>query len=260
MNYNTKALLLSAGLGSRLRPLTDIWPKCLMPIRSRPLLEYWLSMLSKNNVQNVLVNTHYLSKYVNKFLTQDKFKNWVDITYEKELLGTAGTVRKNKDFYKNSTLLLIHADNWVCCNFTNFLNFHHEKRDKNTLITMMTFTCDNPAACGIVELDKKGIVINFHEKVEKPPGNLANAAIYLIEPQVVEWIANNPDVNDFSTEVLPYFLGQISTWENKEVHRDIGTIEELKKAQIDNCDLPIWTEKNTWQQSFNKNIIQELVK
>jgi len=258
--HNTKALLLSAGLGSRLRPLTDIWPKCLMPIRSRPLLEYWLSVLSENNIQNVLVNTHYLSKYVNKFLNQDKFKNWTNVNYEKELLGTAGTVRENKNFYKNHTLLLIHADNWVCCNFTDFLNFHHELRDKKTLITMMTFSSDNPTACGIVEIDKKGIVTNFHEKVENPPGNLANAAIYLIEPQVVEWIVNNPEIKDFSTEVLPRFLGKISTWENKGVHRDIGTIKDLKKAQIDNCTPPKWPEQNIWQQSFNDHIIQDLVK
>jgi len=66
----TRALLLAAGFGTRLKPLTDIWPKCLMPIRNRPLLEYWLSILQKSGISNVLVNTHYLSEHVERFLEQ----------------------------------------------------------------------------------------------------------------------------------------------------------------------------------------------
>jgi len=61
---NIKAVLLAAGLGTRLKPLKNIWPKCLMPIRDRPLLEYWLSILQKLGISNVLVNTHYLSEQV----------------------------------------------------------------------------------------------------------------------------------------------------------------------------------------------------
>jgi len=53
------AILLAAGFGTRLKPLTDVWPKCLMPIHGRPLLEYWLGILYKTDIDNVLVNTHY---------------------------------------------------------------------------------------------------------------------------------------------------------------------------------------------------------
>jgi len=256
---DTKALLLAAGLGTRLKPLTDIWPKCLMPIRDRPLLEYWLSILQKSGISNVLVNTHYLSEYVEGFIKQPHFIDWVDSVYEPSLLGTAGTIRKNIDFCQNGTILLAHADNWTCCNFSDFLDYHHNQRPKDTVMTMMTFTCLDPKSCGIVELDNNGVVVDFHEKVEDPPGYLANAAVYLLEPEVIEWIKNNQEINDFSTEVVPQFIGKIATWENKEVHRDIGTINSLREAQNDLCDFSLWTKCNTWQQCFLENKIHRLI-
>ena len=257
---DTRALLLAAGLGTRLKPLTDIWPKCLMPIHGRPLLEYWLGILKTAEIDNVLVNTHYFSEYVDEFLDQPQFVSWVNSVYEENLLGTAGTIRNNTNFCKDNTILLAHADNWTCCDFSDFLYYHHNKRPKNTVMTMMTFTCPNPSSCGIVELDKKGVVIGFYEKVNNPPGKLANAAVYLIEPEVIKWISSHPGVNDFSTEVLPNFLGKIATWKNQGIHKDIGTIEMLKEAQIDKCDQPIWSEDSLWQQEFLKNPVHKMVK
>ena len=256
---DTKALLLAAGFGTRLRPLTNIWPKCLMPIHNRPLLEYWLSILQKLEINNVLVNMHYLSKYVEGFLSQTHFSNWVESVYEVNLLGTAGTIRNNIDFFENSTILLAHADNWTCCDFSDFMYYHHNKRPKGTVMTMMTFTCPNPSECGIVELNSDGVVIGFHEKVQNPPGKLANAAVYLIESEVIEWIVNNPKVTDFSTEVLPQFVGKIATWENEKIHRDIGTVEMLREAQTDECERPVWGINNLWQQNFLDNPIHDFI-
>ena len=255
----TKALLLAAGLGTRLSPLTDIWPKCLMPIKNRPLLEYWLGILHKVDIDNVLVNTHYYSEYVVDFLQQSQFKDWVHSVYEERLLGTAGTLRENADFFQNYTVMLAHADNWTCCDFSNFLSYHHNQRPKDTVITMMTFNSPDPSSCGIVELDKNGVVIGFHEKVDNPPGRLANAAVYLIEPEVIEWIKNNPNISDFSTEVITQFIGKIATWENKNIHRDIGTFKTLKEAQQDQCIAPPWSKNNSWQQEFIKHSIHKFL-
>ena len=254
-----KTILLAAGLGTRLKPLTNIWPKCLMPINSRPLLEYWLSILFKENIREVLVNTHYFSEYVENFLNQSQFDTWVNSKYEKNLLGTAGTIRKNLNFIDNDRLLLIHADNWSCCNFGNFLEYHIKNRPSDTLMTMMVFRADSPSSCGIVELDNNGVVVQFHEKVKNPPGNLANAAVYILEPEVVSWIKENEMVSDFSTDILPNFLGKIATWENTNIHKDIGTIETLTSAQKDSCDAPIWDKSSEWQKKFNDHEIQRIV-
>jgi mannose-1-phosphate guanylyltransferase len=230
---NLSALLLAAGVGSRLKPLTNFWPKCLMPIGQKPLLEYWLSMLNELRITKTLVNLHHHHEIVKEFLMRDRFKNWVSYTYEENLLGTAGTIRNNYNFFKNDTLLLIHADNWCQCDFSSFLDFHFNRRPQHCSITMMTFTTNQPSECGVVELDNQNIVTSFYEKVSNPPSNIANAAIYLIEPEALSWIFEQDDILDFSTQVLPRFIGSIASWHNDHIHRDIGTIANLRLAQLD---------------------------
>ena len=78
----------------------------------------------------------------------------------------------------------------------------------------MVFCTDYPRLCGIVELNQDRVVVQLHEKVSNPPSNLANGAVYIVEPEVLSWINERPTVVDFSTEVLPEFLGKIAVWEN----------------------------------------------
>lgn len=98
---------------------------------------------------------------------------------------------------------------------------------------MMTFHSPSPRDCGIVEINATGTVIGFHEKVPNPPGNLANAAVYLIEPELVRLVMDmGNSVQDISTQVLPHVLGKIYTWTNNDILVDIGTPERLSSAQI----------------------------
>ena len=254
-----RALLLAAGFGVRLKPLTEIWPKCLMPVSSRPLLEHWLCTLYRNNIQNVLVNVHHHRHVVDEFLDRQRFKGWVSSVYEHELLGTAGTLLENWKKSVQQTMLLIHADNWCQCDFSDFLYFHMHRRPGNTVMTMMTFRSKTPETCGIVELDDAGIVQGIHEKVSNPPGNLANGAVYLLEPEILKWLMNNPLKTDFSTDVLPEFRGQIATWENTEIHRDIGTISSLLAAQLDPAPPFCWAETDDWQHAFMRNPIHGML-
>jgi mannose-1-phosphate guanylyltransferase len=77
-------------------------------------------------------------------------------------------------------------------------------------MTMMTFKTEDPSSCGIVEINKENIVIAFHEKVNNPPGNLANGAIYLLSSDFIKIIKENfSSVKDFSTEIIPFFVGRI---------------------------------------------------
>ena len=122
---NVSAFLLSAGLGSRLAPLTECWPKCMMPIGGRPLLEYWLCTLYRSGIREVLVNTCSHSEKVNHFLSRNRFSGWVASTYEPKLLGTAGSLIENADVFIDSKVILIHADNWCQCDFQQFLEFQY---------------------------------------------------------------------------------------------------------------------------------------
>ena len=121
----------------------------------------------------------------------------------------------------------------------------------------MTFDSDNPQSCGIVETVGNGIVRAFHEKVTEPPGTRANAAVYLLEPEVLQWVIQHPEVSDFSNEVLPNYLGQIATWHNAQIHRDIGTIETLRQAQLDRKPEVVWSEIDAWQQWFLQHPIHQ---
>jgi mannose-1-phosphate guanylyltransferase len=251
-----KAILLSAGLGTRLKPHTDYLPKCLMPIKGIPLLEIWIRTLSQIGVDEILVNLHYKAEEVIEFLNRDVFKNKIKTVFEPKLLGTAGTVRANFNFIKNNTILLVHADNLCICDLSKFIEFHTFFRPRETVMTMMTFKTDSPETCGILELDSQNRVIGFHEKVKNPPGNLANAAIYLIEKEVVQFIYDK-NIYDFSNNVIPKFLGKIATWENLGIMRDIGNPTQLKKAQ--EVKIPLFPIQDAWSEKYNTHPIHQLV-
>jgi len=230
-----KALLLAAGLGTRLRPITDHIPKCLVPINGKPLLEYWLENLSQIGVNEFLINTHYFSNQVEEFVKQSKYTSMITLVHEEELLNTAGTILKNIDFFdkKDEPFMLIHADNLCFCDFKAFIDAH-KNRDLHTEITMMLFKTDTPSSCGIVELDKRGIVQAFHEKVANPPSNLANGAVYICEPLILNFLTSlNKKEIDFSLDVLPKFMGKINTFLNDVYLKDIGTIQNYALSQIE---------------------------
>lgn len=226
-------ILLAAGFGTRLLPLTSVLPKCLMPVHGRPQLEYWLRALDAAcaaHDADVLVNTHYLPGLVREYLAHSPWAGRVRLVHESELLGTGGTLRANP-FASAGPVMLVHADNLCGADLRSFMAAH-EVRSPGTAMTMMSFRTDSPQNCGILELDAHGVVRAFHEKATDPPGNLANAAVYIVEPEVTAFIASlGRPVVDFSTEVIPYFLGRIQAWENQGYHRDIGNVGSFLAAQ-----------------------------
>jgi mannose-1-phosphate guanylyltransferase len=239
-----RALLLAAGLGTRLRPLTDYLPKCLVPIHGRPLLDYWLELLVNNGFNEILVNTHYLAPLVVKYVLGSRWGQHVTIVYEDKLLGTAGTILANKSTFQGEPFLVAHADNLTIFDPLAFIRSHQARPD-GCDISMMLFKTLDPKSCGIVDVDQYGIVKTFYEKALSPPGNLANAAVYILEPAVLDFIAKLDKIEvDLSTEVIPHFIGRISTYLNNSYHRDIGTIESWQEAQLDFKDRPVSAQSN----------------
>ncbi|APW41618.1 nucleotidyltransferase family protein [Rhodoferax saidenbachensis] len=227
-----KAILLAAGLGTRLRPVTNTTPKCLVPIHGKPLLGYWLDLLLQSGTTDqVLINTHYLPDAVRQYVAASPWNAAVRLVHEDTLLGTGGTVLQNRGFLGDQAFMLVHADNLTRFDPAAFIAAH-TNRPAGTELTMMTFDTDAPQTCGIVELDARGVVQAFHEKQPNPPGRRANAAVYIFEPSVVDYIVSlNREVCDISTEVLPHFLGRMNTFHNADYHRDIGNLESLALAE-----------------------------
>ena len=127
-------------------------------------------------------------------------------------------------------------------------------------MTMMTFDTDDPKTCGIVETDKHGVVHTIHEKVANPPDSRANAAVYLLEPNILNWLLQHLEVNDFSTQVLPNYFGRIASWHNSQIHRDIGNFKALQKAQLDPKPEAIWVEKDKWKKWFLDHSIHQYLR
>ncbi len=228
-----RALLLAGGFGTRLKPLTDKVPKCLVPVRGKPLLEYWLDLLLTNSIEQVLINTHYLPDAVRRYVATSRWRSQITMVHEDVLLGTGGTVLANAAFFGDESFIVAHADNLTQFSVEDFVRTHHD-RPRGVMITMMTFVTDMPQSCGIVELDAAGLVRAFHEKVPNPPGNQANAAVYIFAPVVVDYIRTlGKPIVDLSTEVIPHFLGRMITWLNEDYHRDIGTPESLARAEAE---------------------------
>lgn len=228
-----RALLLAAGFGTRLRPITDHVPKCMVPIHSKPLLGYWLDLLLNNGVERILVNTHYLPDVVRQFVADSPWRDSIDLVHEDTLLGTGGTVLANREFFSDEPFMVAHADNLTRFDASAFISTHHN-RPTGVEITMMTFDTDAPQTCGIIEQDARGIVQRFHEKSASPPGKRANAAVYIFEPSVLDFLASlNKKEVDLSLEVLPHYLGRMQCFHNSDYHRDIGNIESLRLAQLE---------------------------
>jgi mannose-1-phosphate guanylyltransferase len=225
-----RALLLAAGTGSRLRPLTNTTPKCLVPVHGRPLLDYWLDLVFESHIQRALVNTHWLADQVRAHVAASPWRSHVDLVHEDQLLGTGGTILANRDWFGGEAFLVAHADNLTDFNVARLVSAHRD-RPAGCLMTMLAFRTDDPASCGILELDRQNRVTAFHEKVENPPGNLANGAVYVFEPDVIEDIARlGKSTVDLSTEIIPNYLGRILSVETDGYHRDIGSPESLQRA------------------------------
>ncbi len=228
-----RALLLAAGFGTRLRPLTECVPKCLVEVQGKPLLDYWFEHLFEADVERALVNTHYLNAVVEAHVARSPWREKIDLVYEPELLGTGGTIAANAAWAQGRPLLVAHADNLTDFNVRRFLAAH-EDRPSAALMTMLAFHTDDPHSCGILECDANGLVQAFHEKVEKPPGALANAAVYILEPEVLRLLESfGRPVIDFSTEVIPKLMGRIFAIPLDCYHRDIGNPEALSKAELE---------------------------
>jgi mannose-1-phosphate guanylyltransferase len=223
-----KAFLLAAGLGTRMRPLTDVTPKCMLPIDGRPMLDIWLDEFHRAGVDEVLVNVHFLADVVRRHVEGRDEPPDVLTFFEPELLGSAGTLAANRDWIADEEFFLAcNADNLTDFELRTLIESH---RSGDTVATLTLFHAPDPTACGIVELDADGRVVGFTEKPSRPRSDLANAGIYAFHPSVLDDIGGEPPL-DIGFDMLPSLVGRAGTVEITGYFRDIGTTEAYRLAQ-----------------------------
>ena len=234
MNCDTpsKAILLAGGLGTRLRPITDEIPKCLVSIENRVLLDFWFESLARADARDVRINTHHLPEAVREYVAWRNLGGRFSVveSYEPELLGSAGTITANRDLAESARdVLIIYADNLSSIDLDAALSFHRSHGDP---FTMLLFRADNPKACGIAELDADGRIVGFEEKPDQPKSDLANAGVYIVTADAYREIAD-ANAFDLGFDVLPRFVGRMRGMVIDGFHLDIGTHEALQRAKAE---------------------------
>ena len=199
-----KAMILAAGGGTRLRPLTERMPKPMVPIAGRPILEYNIRLLAKHGIRELVVNLHhYPDMVVDYFGDGQAWGVSITYSYEPVLLGTAGAVKKVEALF-DSTFLMVYGDNLTTCDIGQLCSFHREKK---AVGTMALFHRDDPTASGIVGLDEDDRIICFLEKPELHQvfSHWVNAGLLVLEPEVLYYIpADRP--SDFGRDILPALI------------------------------------------------------
>lgn len=230
----TRALLLAGGMGTRLRPLTDTTPKCLIPVAGRPILDYWMDALNRAGIGQALLNTHHHADQVRRYITEVNARGGVRLSeaHEPELLGSAGTVAANRD-WATGDIVVIYADNLSDIDLEAFVAFHQSHDDP---MSMALFRAPVPENCGIATLDQTGRITDFTEKPKSPASDLANAGLYVLDAAAWREIADL-QAFDFGFDVLPSFVGRMRGFTHDGYHLDIGTHPALAKANADAPEL-----------------------
>jgi mannose-1-phosphate guanylyltransferase len=223
-----KAFLLAAGIGSRLRPMTDAIPKCMVPIDGQPMLDIWLDAFDRTGVDEVLVNLHHLPGVVRDHLDARAGTPTVRTFFEPELLGSAGTLVANRAWVEEEELFLAcYADNLTDFDLSSLIKAH---REHDAIATLAVFHSERPSAGGVIEVDAIGTVVGFEEKPANPVSDLVNAGIYAFQPSVLDELSG-PTPLDIGYDLLPRLVGRAKTLPVEGYFRDIGTIQAYEQAQ-----------------------------
>ena len=231
-----KAMVMSAGVGSRLDPLTKFVPKPLVPIANRPVMDILFEKLASIGVKDVICNTYYLAdKIIERY---ENNNSGINFNYIKEetLSGTAGGVKKCQSFFdKDSCFLVLSADGLSDADFKKGIEIH---RNSNAIATIgiKRIPAEDVSHFGVVVTDENGFITEFQEKpsVKLAKSNFINTGIYIFDYKIFDYIPENT-FYDFAKNVFPKLLKEhvINTFEVAEYWSDIGTLEQYKQSTQD---------------------------
>jgi mannose-1-phosphate guanylyltransferase len=228
-------MLLAAGLGTRLRPLTYEIPKPMVPVLGTPVMEHILRLLAKHGFGDVIANLHYFPDQIEARF--DDGSDWgvrLSYSHERELLGTAGGVRNVRDHFGEETFLIISGDALTDIDLTALWRRHKQAGGIGTLALRRV---DDPSQLGVVILTEDGRVQGFQEKPmpSEALSDLGNCGIYVFEPEIFDYFPDREFV-DWAQDVFPALLDQDVPFYGHEIAdywNDIGSISEFRQGNFD---------------------------
>ena len=224
-------MILAAGEGRRLRPLTNNTPKPMLPVGDKPLIEHIIRNLQRAGIDEFAINLYHMpQKVVDYFGDGSKLGVHIRYSVEETLVGSAGGVKRVSDFF-DDTFVLYYGDVFCMLDLRPMLEFH---RQQNCIATMGLYAVPDPWNRGIVDLDDNSHITKF---VEKPPkeqcfSNLANAGIYVLEPEILNYIPESQHY-DFGHDVFPDLLQSkipVAGYTIKDRLIDIGLPEKYREV------------------------------
>ena len=229
-----KAMIMAAGVGARLRPLTATMPKPMVPILGKPVMEYGVELLRQHGVRQIIANLHYLPDVIKSYFADGQaFGVEMHYSYEEELLGTAGGVKHNQAFLETGTFVILSGDGLTDIDLSAMYAYH---KRKGALATIALKCVEDVSKYGVVIQDSEGRITAFQEKpkAEAALSNLANTGIYIFEPEIFEFIPAHT-FYDFGKELFPRLVEEglpFYGWETDGYWSDIGSFESYKEAQF----------------------------
>lgn len=230
-----RAMILAAGVGSRLDPLTRNVPKPLVPIINRPVMEYLIELLVRHGFNEIMVNLHYLGDQIAAYFEDgSRWGAHIHWAYEDRLWGDAGSLKRAEDFFKDETFLVIGGDDLTDMDLSRLLKTHREKK---ALATIALSIVDDPSEYGIVLMNEEGRITRF---LEKPKGevifsNTANTGVYVFEPAIFELIPHDVFYL-FGKQVFPMLLEQklpLFGHLTAAYWRDVGNLKVYQQTHRD---------------------------
>lgn len=234
-----RAMVLAAGQGTRLHPLTEQTPKALVPVAGRPMIEYSLLLLKRYGIHDIMINLHHLGDQIESYLGDGK--QWgLQITYsrEPELLDTGGGLLKARPFLQDSTFIVINTDVLIDLSLSDLLAFHGKTRAAATLVLRPDPLADQ---YGSMEIDGDGRIWRFLQtriatQISAPTTKVMFTGVQVLEPRVFDYMPPDPALRKFSTtkDTYPRMLLSQEKLFGFRFHgfwQDVGTAERIKEAE-----------------------------
>lgn len=268
-----KAMILGAGKGTRMRPITYFIPKPMIPILEKPVMEFLLELLKKHGFDRVMINTGYLADQIENYF-RDGHQWGIEIGYSFEgyfkndqpcakTLGSAGGMKRIHDFsgFFDDTFLVLCGDALIDLNITEVLEFHKQKKALATIV-LQKVPSEKVSSYGVVVTDKNGLVKSFQEKPSETEAlsNKVNTGIYIFEPEIFEYIpsgciydiANDLFPNLLQAELPLYAVTKDFTWiDIGKTSDSYGAIQKVLRGEVRGIKPPgkeikpgIWTGIN----------------
>jgi mannose-1-phosphate guanylyltransferase len=224
-----RAMVLAAGLGTRLRPLTNEITKPMVPVLDRPVMGHIVDLLDRHGFDEVIANLHYFPDSIERY-----FGERLTYRVEEELLGTAGGVRACADFFGADAFVVISGDALTDIDLSAFAARH---REAGGIATLAVKKVSNTREYGVVLHDRDGRITGFQEKPspEEALSDLGNCGIYIFEPEIFDHFPERPFV-DWAQDVFPTLLENdvpFHMHEVREYWNDVGSLGELRQGTFD---------------------------